>query len=152
MPVSSKYFANPAKQNRSRDRIEKILDITQDLAQENTKKPLEIRSIIGRAHISMGAIYHHFPSIGSLFASLMIRRITQSQSKAVDTIKNMGVNTGLIEFSTALVGVAFKDWSKTNLKVKNTAIRFFYRNAKEPELLFTYGDALIPHLEQYSRI
>lgn len=143
------YFANPAKQKRSHDRIERILDTTEKLALENTQEIVEARSIIGQMHISIGAIYHHFPSIGNIFASLMIRRIARNQLKVINVINQLNNSTGVRELTSTLVNLAFQDWSNGNLKVRNAAIRFFYRNAKQPELFFSYGDAFIPHLQSF---
>ena len=149
MPNFQEYFANPAKQKRSHDRIEKILDATEYLAQENTNEIVEARSIIGRVHISIGAIYHHFPSIGNIFASLMVRRISQNQSRVIKMIDLMGNDTTIQEFSDQMIQLAFQDWVRGNMRVRNAAIRFFYRNAKRPESLFAYGDVLIPHLKLF---
>lgn len=143
------YFANPAKQKRSHDRIERILDTTEKLALENTQEIVEARSIIGQMHISIGAIYHHFPSIGNIFASLMIRRIARNQLKVINVINQLNNSTGVRELTSTLVNLAFQDWSNGNLKVRNAAIRFFYRNAKQPELFFSYVDAFIPHLQSF---
>lgn len=143
------YFVNPAKQSRSLKKIEKILDSAQSLANEKTDKSVEVREIIDHSHSSMGAIYHHFPSVGGIFASLMIRRIASKQSIVINTIQSMAPNTGVNKFSEALINLAFQDWAHGNKKVRNTAIRFFYRNAKEPELFLCYANALIPHLHSF---
>jgi AcrR family transcriptional regulator len=95
----------------------------------------------------MGTIYHHFSSLGAIFASLLIRRITSKQSIAINLIQSMDADTTIGEFCNALINIAFQDWNSGNSKVRNIAIRFYYHNAKEPELFFSYADVLIPYLD-----
>ena len=144
------YFNNPSKQKRGEERVEKILDSIEMALEENPNWELNTRSIAKNAKVSSGAIYHHFPSVGSLFASLFIRKVKKNCSVTIDLVNSLGPEVTLNEVSDILVDHAFEIWTKGNIQVKKIVIEFFYRNAKEPELLYSFIDPLVPHLKAFA--
>ena len=144
------YFNNPSKQRRSEERVEKILESIEIALEENPDWNLNTRTIAKNAKISSGAIYHHFPSVGSLFASLFIRKVKKTHSVTIDLVNSLGPEVTLNEVSNILVDHAFEVWSRGNPQVKKLVIEFFYRNAKEPELLYSFVDPLVPHLKAFA--
>ena len=144
------YFNNPSKQRRGEERVEKILESIEKALEENPDWNLNTRTIAKNAKISSGAIYHHFPSVGSLFASLFIRKVKKTHSVTIDLVNSLGPEVTLNEISDILVDHAFEVWSKGNLQVKKMVIEFFYRNAKEPELLYSFVDPLVPHFKAFA--
>lgn len=144
------YFNNPSKQKRGEERVEKILDSIELALEENPNWNLNTRSIAKNAKVSSGAIYHHFPSVGSLFASLFIRQVKKTHSVTIDLINSLGPEVTLNELSDLLVDHAFEVWGKGSPQIKKIVIEFFYRNAKEPELLYSFIDPLVPHLKAFA--
>ena len=144
------YFNNPSKQKRGEERVEKILDSIEMALEENPNWELNTRSIAKNAKVSSGAIYHHFPSVGSLFASLFIHKVKKNCSVTIDLVNSLGPEVTLNEVSDILVDHAFEIWTKGNIQVKKIVIEFFYRNAKEPELLYSFIDPLVPHLKAFA--
>jgi AcrR family transcriptional regulator len=144
------YFNNPSKQKRGEERVESILESIEIALEENPNWSPNTRSIAKNAKISSGAIYHHFPSVGSLFASLFIRKVKKTHSVTIDLVNSLGPEVTLNEISDILVDHAFEVWGKGNLQVKKIMIEFFYRNAKEPELLYSFADPVVPHLKAFA--
>ncbi|MBU3631478.1 TetR/AcrR family transcriptional regulator [Polynucleobacter sp. AP-Melu-500A-A1] len=143
------YFNYPSKQKRGEERVEKILDSIENALEENPDWEFNTRNIAQRAKISSGAIYHHFPSVGSLFASLFIRKVKKTQLITIDLINSLGPKVTLDEVSDLLVDHTFMVWSKGSLQIKKIVIEYFYRNAKEPELLYSFIDVLVPHFQAF---
>ena len=143
------YFKSPAKQKRSKDRVEKILDAIEELANDRPNQKLDVRSISSQAHISIGALYHHFPSIDNLFTSLFIRRINRTQLHTIQLIDECEPSLTLEQFAYRFIDHAFSTWDRGDLRIKKIAIRFFYRNAEDPELLYTFINPLIPHFKAF---
>jgi len=143
------YFNHPSKQKRGEERVEKILDSIENALEENPDWEFNTRTIAQRAKISSGAIYHHFPSVGSLFASLFIRKVKKTHLITIDLVNSLGANVTLDEVSELLVDHAFLVWSKGSVQIKKIVIEYFYRNAKEPELLYSFIDPLVPHLRAF---
>jgi len=141
------YFSNPIKQKRGEERVEKILDAIENALEKNPNWSLNTRSIAKTAQVSSGAIYHHFPSVGSLFASLFIRKVKKTHSITIALINSLGAEVTLDEISNILVDHSFLVWRKGNAQIKKIMIEFFYRNAKEPELLYSFIDPLVPHFQ-----
>lgn len=75
MNTPHNYFVNESKQERSHTRVEKILDAVETLSSEAPNKKIDIKSISKKAFVSVGAIYHHFPTVNSIFASLLLRKV-----------------------------------------------------------------------------
>ena len=144
------YYNHPSKQKRGEERVEKILDSIENALEENPDWNINTRTIAKRAKISSGAIYHHFPSVGSLFASLFIRKVKKAHSITIDLLNSLGPEVTLNEVSDLLVDHAFIVWSKGNIQIKKIVIEFFYRNANEPELLYSFIDPLVPHLRAFA--
>jgi AcrR family transcriptional regulator len=144
------YFSKPTKQRRGEERVEKILDSIEMALKENPGWNLNTRTIAKNAKISSGAIYHHFPSVGSLFASLFIRKVKKTHAVTIDLVNSLGPEVTLNEVSDILVDHAFEVWSTGSLQVKKIMIEYFYRNAKEPELLYSFADPLVPHLKAFA--
>lgn len=144
------YFNNPSKQKRGEERVEKILDSIENALEENPDWNLNTRTIAKRAKVSSGAIYHHFPSVGSMFASLFIRKVKKTHSITIDLVNSLGPEVTLNEVSDILVDHAFSVWGKGSLQIKKIVIEFFYRNAKEPELLYSFIDPIVPHLQAFA--
>lgn len=141
------YFNKPSKQKRGEESVEKILDAIEVALEENPDWNLNTRMIAKQANLSSGAIYHHFPSVGSLFASLFIRKVHKNSAVTIDLINSLGPNVTLNEIADILVDHSFIVWGRGNLYAKAMAIEFFYRNAKEPELLYSFIDSLVPHFK-----
>ncbi|MBT8515599.1 TetR/AcrR family transcriptional regulator [Polynucleobacter paneuropaeus] len=144
------YFNHPSKQKRGAERVEKILDSIENALVENPDWNLNTRTIAKRAKISSGAIYHHFPSVGSLFASLFIRKVKKAHSITIDLLNSLGPEVTLDEVCDVLVDHAFIVWANGSLQIKKLVIEFFYRNAKEPELLYSFIDPLVPHFQAFA--
>ena len=150
------YYNKPTKQKRGEERVEKILDSIEMALEENPGWNLNTRTIAKNAKISSGAIYHHFPSVGSLFASLFIRKVKKTHTVTIDLVNSLGPEVTLNEISDILVDHAFKVWGKGNMwgkgniQIKKMVIEFFYRNAKEPELLYSFADPIVPHLKAFA--
>jgi hypothetical protein len=143
------YFNTPSKQKRGEERVEKILDSVEQTLDANPMAKLDVRSIANAANISTGALYHHFPSIANLLTSLFIRKVKSTNRKTIDLINQLGSSVQLDELANVLVDHTFLVWRKGNPNIKKIAIKFFYRNAKEPELLYTFIDPLIPHFKAF---
>jgi len=143
------YFNKPSKQKRGEERVEKILESIEIALEENPSWNLNTRTIAKNAKISSGAIYHHFPSVGSLFASLFIRKVKKQHSVMIDLVNSLGSEVTLNDISNLLVDHAFEVWGKGNIQIKKIVIEFFYRNAKEPELLYSFIDPLVPHFQAF---
>ena len=144
------YFNAPSKQKRSQERVEQILDSIEKIADEDPNWNQDIRSISKAAKVSTGALYHHFPSIAHLFASLFIHRVKRTHSKMITLINQLGPAVTLEELSNVLVDNTFIVWGRVNPSVRRIAIHFFYRNAKQPELLYSFIEPLIPHLKAFA--
>jgi len=145
----SSYFNNPVKQRRSKERVEKILAAIEKLANDQSGAKLDVRSIAKEADITTGALYHHFPSLASLFSSLFIRRVQKTQLETADLINQLAPTVTLEELADVLIDHTFTHWSRANPTIRKVAINFFYRNAEQPELLFAFIDPLIPHLKAF---
>jgi len=143
------YFNNPSKQKRGEERVERILESIEIALEENPNWSPNTRTIAKNAKISSGAIYHHFPSVGSLLASLFIRKVKKQHSVMIDLVNSLGPEITLNEISDILVDHAFEVWGKGNIQIKKIVIDFFYRNAKEPELLYSFIDPLVPHFQAF---
>jgi len=144
------YFNKPSKQKRGEERVEKILESIEIALEENPSWNLNTRTIAKNAKISSGAIYHHFPSVGSLFASLFIRKVKKTHSVTIDLVNSLGPEVTLNEVSDILVDHAFEVWDKGNIQIKKIMIDYFYRNAKEPELLYSFIDPIVPHFQAFA--
>jgi len=143
------YFNNPSKQKRGEERVERILESIEIALEENPNWSPNTRTIAKNAKISSGAIYHHFPSVGSLLASLFIRKVKKQHSVMIDLVNSLGSEVTLNDISNLLVDHAFEVWGKGNIQIKKIVIEFFYRNAKEPELLYSFIDPLVPHFQAF---
>lgn len=143
------YFNKPSKQKRGEERVEKILESIEIALEKNPNWNLNTRTIAKNAKISSGAIYHHFPSVGSLFASLFIRKVKKTHSVTIDLVNSLGPEDTLDDICDILVDHAFEVWGKGNIQIKKIMIEYFYRNAKEPELLYSFIDPLVPHFQAF---
>jgi AcrR family transcriptional regulator len=143
------YFNKPTKQKRGEERVEKILDSIEMALEENPGWNLNTRTIAKNAKVSSGAIYHHFPSVGSLFASLFIRKVKKTHTITIDLVNSLGPEVTLNEVCDILVDHTFEVWDKGSVEIKKIVIEFFYRNAKEPELLYSFIDPVVPHFQAF---
>jgi AcrR family transcriptional regulator len=61
------------KQQRGRDRFEKILSVATELIEENGSDALKMSEIVERAELSFGALYQYFPDKSSIIRTLAER-------------------------------------------------------------------------------
>lgn len=133
-----KYLSKKNKQDRSNERIEKILDSVESITHESTEnRALTARSIADKGASTTGALYHHFSSIDNIFASLLVRKINLSQQKTISLIESSSANMTLNEFATMLVDKAFEDFKARNSIVLRLAIKTLIKNIDDPNLFFS---------------
>lgn len=144
--MQNNYFANEAKQERSYARVEKILDAVEALSTESPNKKIDIKSIAKRAFISVGAIYHHFPSVNSIYASLLLRKVRLRIQGLAALIDSLGPDITLDQFSDQLINQAFHEWGEKPIAAKNEALEFYYQNAHKPEFFYSYAQSIYPHV------
>lgn len=149
MNTPDKYFANKPKQKRSQARLEKILDTVESISTEAPTKKIDIKTIAKRSFVSVGAIYHHFPSVNSIFASLLLRKIQFRIHYLGILIDSLGPEVTLEQFFDILIDKAFYEWGQKPIAGKSEALKFFYQNANKPEFLYTYTQSLYPHLNSF---
>lgn len=147
--MSNKYFAYEPKQDRSHARVEKILDAVESLSIEKPAKKIDVKSISKKAYISVGAIYHHFPSINSIFASLLLRKVQSRIKGLTHLIDSLDSTVDLEKFADLLIDQAFYEWGQNSVAAKNEALEFYYQNANQPEFLYSYAEALYPHVNAF---
>jgi AcrR family transcriptional regulator len=144
-----KYFTNEAKQSRSTVRVEKILDTVEDLAKENKTKKVSIQEIAKRCFISIGAIYHHFTSLDGIYASLMVRRVKERIAFLQAQIDSLGPDVTLNQFSDLIIDKAFGEWKINPIIAKKKALNYYYKNANQPEEIYTFGQMLYPNINSF---
>jgi AcrR family transcriptional regulator len=144
-----KYFTNDPKQERSYARVEKILDAVDALASSKPPKKISIKEIAKNAFISVGAIYHHFPSLNSIFASLLIRKINIRTNELIAFIDSQKLDTTLEKFADTLVDNVFNFWINQSPPEKKESLRFFYQNAKFPELFYSFARNIYPNIKEF---
>lgn len=149
MNASNKYFANEPKQDRSHARVEKILDAVELLSAEAPTKKIDIKSIAKKAFVSVGAIYHHFPSVNSIFASLLLRKVRLRIQGLGDLIDSLGPEVTLEQFTDKLIDQAFYEWGVKPIAAKNEALEFYYQNAHKPEFFYSYAQSIYPHVSAF---
>ena len=149
MKHPNKYFTNEPKQERSQARVEKILDAVESLSTEAPTKKIDIKSIAKRAFISIGAIYHHFPSVNSIYASLLLRKIQSRIDELGIFIDSLGPEVTVEHFFDLLIDQAFYEWGQKPIAAKNEALEFYYRNAHQPEFFYSYAQSIYPHVDAF---
>lgn len=149
MNTPNKYFANEPKQKRSQSRVEKILDTVESISTEAPSKKIDIKTIAKRSFISVGAVYHHFPSVNSIFASLLLRKIQFRIHYLGVLIDSLDPEVSLEEFFDILIDQAFYEWGQKPIAGKSEALKFFYQNAQKPEFLYSYTQSLYPHINSF---
>jgi AcrR family transcriptional regulator len=149
MNTPNKYFANEPKQKRSQSRVEKILDTVESISTEAPSKKIDIKTIAKRSFISVGAVYHHFPSVNSIFASLLLRKIQFRIHYLGVLIDSLEPEVSLEEFFDILIDQAFYEWGQKPIAGKSEALKFFYQNAQKPEFLYSYTQSLYPHINSF---
>lgn len=143
------YFTNQSKQERSQARVEKILDAVERLSLETPNKKIEIRAISKKALISVGAIYHHFPSLHSIFASLLVRKVQGRLKEITALISNLSPEVTLQQITDLWIDQAFNEWGNKPMVAKEEALRFFYQNAHRPEVFYSFAQALYPFIQEF---
>lgn len=149
MNTPHKYFANKPKQERSHARVEKILDAVESLSAEVSSQKIDIKSIAKKALISVGAIYHHFPSVNSIFASLLLRKIQLRIDNLAALVDSLGPEVTVDRFFDLLIDQAFLEWGQKPIAAKNQAIEFYYQNAHHPEFVYSYAESIYPHVNAF---
>lgn len=149
MNTPTKYFAKQPKQERSQARVEKILDAVESLSIAAPSKKIDIKSIAKRSFISVGAIYHHFPSVNSIFASLLLRKMQFRIHYLGVLIDSLGPEVTLEQFFDIIIDQAFYEWGKKPIAGKSEALKFFYQNAHKPEFLYTFTQPLYPYVNSF---
>jgi AcrR family transcriptional regulator len=144
-----KYFTNPSKQERSQARVEKILDAVESLQNSGPIKKISLRDIARKTFISIGAIYHHFPSLNSIFASLLIRKIRIRTNELVAFVNSQKPDITLEQFADTLVNQVFNFWIDQSPPEKKESLRFFYQNAKRPELFYSFAQNIYPQIKEF---
>ena len=66
-------------QQRSRERLDRILAIASELIAHKGSDPLRMSEVAGRAEISIGSLYQYFPDKASIIRSLAERYSAQSR-------------------------------------------------------------------------
>lgn len=149
MANSNNYFTNESKQDRSHTRVEKILDAVETLSTEAPAKKIDIKSIAKKAFISVGAIYHHFPSLKSIFASVLLRKARLRIEHLGALIDSLGPEVDLEEFTDLLIDQAFYEWGNKPIAAKKDALEFYYQNAHQPEFFYSYAQSIYPHVRAF---
>lgn len=149
MTNSNDYFTNESKQDRSHVRVEKILDAVELLALEKPSKKIDIKSIAKQAFISVGAIYHHFPSVNSIFASLLLRKVKNRIAGLSALIDSLGPEVTLEKFVNTLIDQAFYEWGQKPVAAKKEALEFYYQHAHNPEFFYSYAQSIYPHVKAF---
>lgn len=149
MNTPTKYFAKQPKQERSQARVEKILDAVESLSIAAPSKKIDIKSIAKRSFISVGAIYHHFPSVNSIFASLLLRKMQFRIHYLGVLIDSLGPEVTLEQFFDIIIDQAFYEWGQKPIAGKSEALKFFYQNAHKPEFLYTFTQPLYPYVNSF---
>lgn len=149
MSKADNYFTNEPKQDRSQVRVEKILDAVEELIQETPTKKIDVKSIAQKAFISVGAIYHHFPSLNSIFASLLIRKVKLRLAELAKLIDTLGPDVKLEQFADQLIDQAFFEWGNRPIAAKKEALEFYYQHTHNPEFFYSYAHILYPHVQAF---
>lgn len=149
MTDSNDYFTNESKQDRSHVRIEKILDAVESLATDTPLKKIDIKSIANKAFISVGAIYHHFPSVNSIFASLLLRKAKVRIEGLRILVDSLGPEVTLEKFVDTLIEQAFHEWGQKPIAAKKEALEFYYQNAHNPEFFYSYAQSIYPNVKAF---
>ena len=149
MNTPNKYFANEPKQKRSEARVEKILDTVESISTEAPTRKIDIKTIARRSFISVGAVYHHFPSVNSIFASLLLRKMQFRIHYLGVLIDSLGPEVTLEQFFDILIDQAFYEWGHKPIAGKNEAVKFFYQNAQHPEFLYSFTQPLYPRINSF---
>lgn len=149
MNAPNKYFVNEPKQERSHARVEKILDAVESLSVEAPSKKIDIKSIAKKAFVSVGAIYHHFPSVNSIFASLLLRKVQLRIQELAALIDSLGPEVSLEQFVDLLIDQAFYEWGQKPIAAKNEALDFYYQHAHKPEFFYSYAQSVYPHVNAF---
>jgi AcrR family transcriptional regulator len=149
MNTPIKYFVKEPKQERSQTRVEKILDAVESLAIEAPSKKIDIKSIAKRSFISIGAIYHHFPSVNNIYATLLLRKMQFRIHYLGVLIDSLGSEVTLEQFFDLIIDEAFYYWGKKPIAGKSEAIKFFYQNVHQPEVLYTFTQPIYPNINAF---
>ena len=149
MSESKNYFTNTPKQDRSQIRIEKILDAVEQLIAESPAKKIDIKSIAQKAYVSVGAIYHHFPSVNSIFASLLMRKAELRIQQLAQFIDSLDSNVTIADFADKLINQAFYEWGQKPIAAKAEALSFYYQNSQHPEFFYSYANAIYPNVKAF---
>ncbi len=65
------------QQNRSRARLQTILDVAEEIIAESGLQGLAMREVVRRANLTIAGVYHYFPSTTALIRALVERRLTE---------------------------------------------------------------------------
>jgi AcrR family transcriptional regulator len=65
------------QQNRSRARLQTILDVAEEMIAESGLQGLVMREVVRRADLTIAAVYHYFPSTTALIRALVERRLAE---------------------------------------------------------------------------
>lgn len=55
----------------------------------------------------------------------------------------------LEKFADLLIDQAFYEWGQKSVAARNEALEFCYQNANQPEFLYSYAEALYPHVNAF---
>ncbi|MBT8527772.1 TetR/AcrR family transcriptional regulator [Polynucleobacter paneuropaeus] len=146
MSNSDYYLTNKSKQDRSRVRVEKILDAAEELAANTPSQKISIKSIAKKAFISVGAIYHHFPSINSIFASLLIRKVRRRLNSLITLLEGLGPEMTLDMAANSMLDQVFAEWNQKPIAAKKETLSLYYQNASKPEFFSSYSKVLYPYV------
>jgi AcrR family transcriptional regulator len=78
-PATDKTRRIP-RQQRGRDRFEKILTVAMELIEENGSDALKMSEIVARAELSFGALYQYFPDKSAVIRTLAERFNAQGRA------------------------------------------------------------------------
>jgi AcrR family transcriptional regulator len=79
-PIDGKATRREPTQERSRARVERILDVTTELIAERGSDALRMSAIAERAGVSIGSLYQYFPDKAAIIQTLAERFNAQGQA------------------------------------------------------------------------
>ncbi|MBU3616040.1 TetR/AcrR family transcriptional regulator [Polynucleobacter sp. JS-Polo-80-F4] len=149
MSNSDYYLTNESKQDRSQVRVEKILDAVEDLMVQTPSKKIDVQSIAKKAFVSVGAIYHHFPSVDSIFASLLIRKVRRRLNSLITLLEGLGPEVTLDMAADNMIDQTFAEWNQKPIAAKKETLSLYYQNASKPEFFSSYSKVLYPYIRAF---
>jgi hypothetical protein len=138
--VNLKKLKNP----RTANTVDEILEAAKLLSDAETAELINARALSKKSGYSVGTIYRYFKKIDHIFLDLFLWRIKKSIALAAQVIETHQPHHEVGELVASIVDAGMAQWSSKNPEVIKLVIRYFFKNAKEPEKFNTLLDDLIP--------